>query len=108
MTAVLRFAASIGILLAFIILGLVLTRDAHSQDAWVFCPPPIEGRVGDVRLEASGTSFGIGDELLLTCVNSDGEEEVVGEALVIRYVPEPRGMLPVGLVALVLLGRRRR
>jgi hypothetical protein len=43
----------------------------------------------------------------ITCVNRRGEDAVAGKTIRI-YVPEAKGMLPVGLVALAFLAWRRR
>jgi hypothetical protein len=92
-------------------LGLI-PFEARSEPR-VYCPPPTEGRTATITMEArnsSGEVLAIGSELALVCVNSDGETEVRGEALVIRVVPEPSRsvLLGVGLVALAWLKGRSR
>jgi len=108
MTTALRFAVTVGATLAFICCGLLAVEAwGHIQPTRIFCPVLVEGRAGEMYIETPNNRIAVGDSLSLICLHTDGVTETRGPPRVLRHVPEAEGMLPVGLVALALLGRRR-
>ena len=92
-------------LLAYLMLAL--DASAHVQPTRIYCPVVVEGRAGEMFIETPSARIAVGDSLSLICLHTDGVTETRGPPRVIQHVPEADGMLPVGLVALALLARRK-
>ena len=107
MTAALQLAVTVIATALFIgLMLLAVDASAHVQPTRIYCPVLVEGRAGEMFIETPSTRIAVGDSLSLICVHTDGVTETRGPPRVIQHVPEPKGMLPAGLVALILLGRR--
>jgi hypothetical protein len=106
--AALRFAVTVIATWLFVACGLLaVDASAHVQPTRIHCPVLVEGRSGEMFIETPSTRIAVGDSLSLVCVHTDGVTETRGPPRVIQHVPEPQGMLPVGLVALAFLARRK-
>jgi len=86
---------------------LAVEAQGHVQPTRIFCPVLVEGRAGEMFVEISAWRVAVGEDVVLTCVHTDGVDSTWGPPLALRHVPEPKGQLIAGLVALALLGRRR-
>jgi hypothetical protein len=135
-SSVIRFALTIFATLAFICIGLWACDADAAEPGFVAgeigsysgirCPYPTSGAMAEIMLEQccwkedpstvvaqdeTSVTFKPTEmepgEHWITCVNRRGEDAVAGKTIRI-YVPEADGMLPVGLVALTLIGRWRR
>ena len=95
-----------------LILALIGTIVAVSCDIAsaqsVYCPPPLDGPIGEISLVVPEQRVGPDGSVTMVCCNVIGDEEVCGEALELRYLPEPSLPLLVaaGLVGLWMLRRR--
>ena len=109
MTAALQLAVTVIAAALFVACGLLAAdASAHVQPTRIHCPVVKEGRAGEMFIETDGGGrIAVGDSLSLICLHTDGVTEVRGPPRVIQHVPEADGMLPVGLVALILLRRQQ-